>query len=85
MSIIELFWLFKNKQQNNLKYIFVSLIITIPVILFLVSSPKPQLTSIALATLIFYIILSCDLFDRKYLILISILIKDKIENTNIKR
>jgi hypothetical protein len=74
MSIIELFWLFKNKQQNNLKYIFISLIITIPVILFLVSSPKPQLTSIALAALIFFIILNCDLFDRKYFILISILV-----------
>ena len=74
LSIIELYWIGKgNRSLNNIN-LFISLVITIPVILFLTSSPKPQLGSIAIATIIFFLILTIKELNFRIFVLLSILI-----------
>lgn len=74
LSIIELYWIGKgNKSINNIN-LFISLVITIPVILFLTSSPKPQLGSIAIAIIIFFLLLTTKELKFRIFVLLSILI-----------
>lgn len=74
LSIIELFYFQNLNHSIEIKFLFISIVITIPVLLFLTSSPKPQLSSIAISVLIFHLILNTKKINKKIFILISILI-----------
>ena len=64
LSIIGVFFNTNNYSYYN-KYISIWIILTFPVLLYLISSPKPQLTSIALSLNLFFLICRNHVYQKK--------------------
>ena len=75
LSLISLFFESKNKNTIYLNNLILLLILSTPVLIFLVSSPKPQIIPIISSLIIFlFIIRGFEKHDNKTIILLSLII-----------